>query len=264
MVRLPSVVINGWFTLVIVELIVADLILLATVRLVSVPNVVIFGWLAVVIDALIDAASIAPVMLMDCKPVMLVIFASAELKTPALTVPVAVKFAVLIVPATSRFCKPLIAVMFANAELKLPAFTIPSTVRLANAPTLVIFGWLAIVSIPLIVPVLILFTTSRFCKPLSTVMFASAVLNIPVVVVPDTVRLFAKMLPFTVKPVRLPKVVILFKVLGANVPLKVPPSIIPGTVKLLIVPLNALITPAFTVPDTVRFVVLIVLATVKF
>ena len=217
---------------------------------------------------------------------ILVRFASAELKIPALTVPVAVKsFALispdmvrlpaLILPVTFRLCTPLITVMFASAELKLPALTIPvavrwfvltvpSTVRPVSDPTLVILGWFAMVSIPLMVPVLILLITVRSCRPLSTVMFAKAVLNTPVVVVPDTVRLLAKMLPFTVKPVRLPKVVILFKVLGASVPLKVPPSIIPGTVKLLIVPLNALITAVLTVPDAVRFVVLIVLATVRF
>jgi hypothetical protein len=71
------------------------------------------------------------------------------------------------------------------------------------------------------------------------------------------------MLPFTVKPVRLPKLVILFKVLGASIPLKVPPSMVPGTVKLLIVPLKALKVAALTMPDAVRFAVLILFDTFR-
>ena len=100
----------------------------------------------------------------------------------------------------------------------------------------------------LIVPALILFATFKSCRPLIAVILACAVLNTPVVVVPDTVRLLAKMLPLTVNPVRLPRLVILFKVLGASVPLKVPPSIVPGTVKLLMIPLKALMLPALTDP----------------
>jgi hypothetical protein len=52
-------------------------------------------------------------------------FASAELKVPALTIPVAVRFVVLILFDTFRF---------------------------VSVPTLVMFGWFAVVILALIVP----------------------------------------------------------------------------------------------------------------
>jgi hypothetical protein len=48
--------------------------------------------------------------------------------------------------------------------------------------------------------------------------------------------------------------VILFNVPADKMPLNVPPMIVPGTVKLLIVPFNALNAAAVTLPDTVRLV----------
>jgi hypothetical protein len=91
-------------------------------------------------------------------------FACAELKVPALTIPVAVRFAVLILFDTFRF---------------------------VSVPTLVMFGWFAVVILALIVAALILPATFKFCRPLIAVILARAVLNTPVVVVPDTVRLLA-------------------------------------------------------------------------
>jgi hypothetical protein len=54
----PTVVINGWFALVIVALIVLASMLLVTVRLPNVPTVVMSGWFASVIVALMVRASI--------------------------------------------------------------------------------------------------------------------------------------------------------------------------------------------------------------
>jgi hypothetical protein len=69
----------------------AVLILFDTFRFVSVPILVMFGWFAVVILALIVAALILPATFKFCRPLILVIVASAELKVPALTVPVVVR-----------------------------------------------------------------------------------------------------------------------------------------------------------------------------
>jgi hypothetical protein len=55
----------------------------------------------------------------------------------------------------------------------------------------------------------------------------------------------------------------LFCAVCDKIPLKVPPSIIPGTVRLLIVPLNALMIAALTMPDAVRFAVLILFDTFR-
>ncbi len=161
-------------------------------------------------------------------------------------------------------------VMFAVAELNVPAVTVPdaliefATVRFVNVPTVVMLGWFAVVMLALNVAASIAPVTLNVCKPVILVMFACAELKVPAVTVPDTVKLLAKMLPLTVKAVRLPKLVILFNVLGASVPLKVPPLISPGTVKLLNVPLNAFTVDAAIVtadrlaasidPDTVRLV----------
>jgi hypothetical protein len=71
------------------------------------------------------------------------------------------------------------------------------------------------------------------------------------------------MLPFTVNAVSPPKLVILFCAVCDKIPLKVPPSMVPGTVKLLIVPLNALNVAALTMPDAVRFAALILFDTFK-
>jgi hypothetical protein len=75
----------------------------------------------------------------------------------ALTVPDAVRFAVLI--------------LF-------------DTFRLVSVPILVMFGWFAVVILALIVPALILFATFKFCRPLILVMFASAELKVPALTVP--------------------------------------------------------------------------------
>ena len=92
------------------------------------------------IDALIVPALILLATSKFCKPVMLVIVASAELRVPAFTVPV-----------TVRLCRPLMLVILASAELKVPAVTVPdavrfavlialATVRFIKVPTVVMFG----------------------------------------------------------------------------------------------------------------------------
>ncbi len=62
-------------------------------------------------------------------------FARAELKVPAFTVPVAVKFTVLMLLLTFRF---------------------------VSVPTFVMLGWFAVVILALIVPALMLFATFKF------------------------------------------------------------------------------------------------------
>jgi hypothetical protein len=65
------------------------------------------------------------------------------LNVAALTMPDAVRFAVLI--------------LF-------------DTFKLVSVPILVMFGWFAVVILALIVPALILFATLKFCRPLILVM----------------------------------------------------------------------------------------------
>jgi hypothetical protein len=77
----------------------------------------------VVILALIVPALILFATFKFCRPLILVIVASAELNVPALTVPVVVRLPALILPATFKSCNPLIVVMFASAELNVPALT---------------------------------------------------------------------------------------------------------------------------------------------
>ena len=111
-----------------------------------------------------------------------------------------------------------------------------------------------VVSVALIVFALILLATVRFCKPFNVVMFARAELNTPDVTVPDTVILFALILPLTVKALKLPKLVMVFCAVWLKVPLNVPPVIVPGTYRLLIVPDKELKLDEVTLPDTVKFV----------
>ena len=73
-----------------------------------------------------------------------------------------------------------------------------------------------------------------------------AIVAVVVLIEPDVI------LPLTVKAVKLPRLVILFKVPVDRVPLKVPPVIVPGTVKLPMVAVLALMVPASTVPLTVK------------
>src|SRR5436189_4062235 len=82
----------------------------------------------------------------------------------------------LTVPITFKFCTPLMVVMFALAALIVPAFTVPVEVRrvvlivfdtfkLLIVPTLVMLGWFAVLSVPLIVAAVILFATVMLVRP---------------------------------------------------------------------------------------------------
>jgi hypothetical protein len=97
----PTVVINGWFALVIVALMLAASILLVTVKLPNVPTVVMNGWFADVIVALIVAALI-----------VLVVNVPGTVKLPI---------------------RPFTALNDADVVL-------PTTVRFVNDPTVVING----------------------------------------------------------------------------------------------------------------------------
>ena len=83
--------------------------------------------------------------------------------------------------ATDRFCKPAILVMFAFTTLIAAAVTLPVTVRFVRVPTVVILGWLPVVNVPLIVFVLMLLVTVRFCNPLRLLMLAVVAVNKSVV-----------------------------------------------------------------------------------
>ena len=155
---------------------------------------------------------------------------------------------------TVKFATPPKFVIVAVAAFKVFVCILPDTVKFVKVPSVVMFGWFDVVSVALIEFAVIVLATVRFCNPLIVVMFASAELNTSAVTVPATVILFAYTLPFTVSPLKLPKLVIEFNAVWLNVPLKVPPVIVPGTYRLLIVPLKELIEDEVTLPDTVRFV----------
>jgi len=61
-------------------------------------------------------------------------------------------------------------------------------------------------------------------------------------------------LPVTVNALKLPRLVMLLIVPSDSVPLKVPPVIVPGTVRLPTIAVVLLILPEFTEPVTVRLV----------
>ena len=99
-------------------------------------------------------------------------------------------------------------VIFAVVALNTFVAIVPDTVRLVNAPTAVIFGWFAVVSVPLKVLAVILPVTVNPLRPLKFVIVAVVVLIEPAVI-----------LPLTVNALKLPRLVILFKVPSLNVPL---------------------------------------------
>ena len=100
----------------------------------------------------------------------------------------------LIVPATVKLSiDPL-------AALITPAVTVPAAVRLlvlielasvklVSVPTVVIFGWFAVVILALSVAASIAPVTLNDLRPLMLVRFAVAALNTPAVTVPLAVRL---------------------------------------------------------------------------
>ena len=85
--------------------------------------------------------------------------------------------------------------------------------------------------------------TVRPVRPVKLAMVALVVLIEPAVT-----------LPVTVSELKLPRLVILSKVPVLNVPLNVPPVMVPGTVKLPIVAVVELRLAEFTDPVTVRLV----------
>src|SRR5437016_948915 len=69
--------------------------------------------------------------------------------------------------------------------LKVPTSATPLTDRLVNWPTPVMFGWLAVVSVPLNVAAVILLVTVKLFRPVRFV-----VLKVPTSATPLTDRLF--------------------------------------------------------------------------
>lgn len=119
------------------------------------------------------------------------VLVSVPLIVPAVIFPVtvmAVRFARLVM----LFCAPA-----DNAPLKVPAVIVPVTFKLPSVPTFVMFGWLAVASVPVIVvaltdPAVMLFVTVKLLRTPSCVIPAwvlddSMPLNVPPVMVPVTV-----------------------------------------------------------------------------
>jgi len=257
--KVPPVIVPGTVKLPMVAVAALRLpasTVLLTVKLPNVPRLVILGCAAVVNVPPSVVPVIAPFTLNDVRPVRFAIVAVVVLIDPAVILPVTVnavklpnevilfnvpslnvplKVPPVIVPGTVKL--PIVAVV----ALRLPASTVPLTVKLPKVPRLVILGCAAVVSVPpSVVPVIAPFTLNDV-RPVRFAIVAVVVLIDPAVI-----------LPVTVKAVRLPRLVMLFKVPSDNVPLKVPPVIVPGTVKLPIVAVVALRLPASTVPLTVK------------
>ena len=81
--------------------------------------------------------------------------------------------------------------MFAVVAFKVLVVVLPDTVRFVKVPSVVMFGWFAVVSVALIVLALMLLATLKFCNPFRVLILASAELNTPAVTVPATVMLLA-------------------------------------------------------------------------
>ena len=144
---------------------------------------------------------------------------------------------------TVKFPTPPRFVMFAVVAYSVLSVVLPDTVRFVSVPSVVMFGWFDVVTVALIVFDVILFATVRFCIPP----------RLPIVAL-TTLIAFAVTFPLTVIALNLPNAVILSSVPCDNNPLKVPPTIVPGTERLPINPFNVLNAAEVILPDTVRFV----------
>src|SRR5205085_2876161 len=96
-------------------------------------------------------------------------------------VSVPLKVLAVILLVTVRLFKPVRFVV-----LKVPTSATPLTDRLFNWPTPVMFGWLAVVSVPLKVAAVMLLVTVRLFRPVRFV-----VLRVPISATPLTDRLFS-------------------------------------------------------------------------
>ena len=78
---------------------------------------------------------------------------------PVMFAPVPVTTSMFALPATSKLILPFAAGIltsefpFARLPTKLPAVTLPVTANEVNVPTLVMFGWAAVVTVPAVVAV---------------------------------------------------------------------------------------------------------------
>ena len=123
----------------------------------------------IALTVLIDPAVTFPDTVIACKLPKAVMLLSVPCdKVPLNTPPV-------IVPGTVKLpIKPFTTLIDA-------AVTLSVTVRFVSVPIVVMLGWFAVVNVPLIVFVLILFVTVRFCKPLRLLMLALVAVNRSVV-----------------------------------------------------------------------------------
>ena len=86
---------------------------------------------------------------------------------------------------TVRFDTPPKFVIVALFAYRVFRLELPDTVSAVNVPSVVMFGWFAVVIDPLIVPALMFSDTFKFSR------FPCAALKVPAVTVPDAVILFA-------------------------------------------------------------------------
>ena len=70
----------------------------------------------------------------------------------------------VILPVTVNALNPLRLVIVALVALTVPACTVPDTDKLVNWPSAVMFGWLAVVNVPLMVLAVILPVTVNALK----------------------------------------------------------------------------------------------------
>jgi hypothetical protein len=114
----------------------------------------------------------------------------------------------MIVPVTVRLPPTLALLVTVSAAMFAFVLTAnvlvvvdPLTVSCVSVPRPVIFGWFAVVIVPLIVPAVILFVTVRFVRPPKFAIVAVVAL-----------KLFVVTLPLTVILLKLPSAVILSSV----------------------------------------------------
>ena len=142
------------------------------------------------------------------------------------------------------------------------------TVKLFNPPKFVMFAVVAFIVFVVIFPLTVIAlklpkAVIVFCVPLDkaalyvfAVIFPVTVIlfNPPrfVIVAVTTLIAFELILPDTVNAFKLPRLVILFNAVVPKIPLKVPPSMVPGTFRSPINPLTVLNVFDVMLPVTVR------------
>ena len=146
----------------------------------------------------------------------------------------------------------------ASVPLNVPPVIVPPTVKLPSVPLVALIDAAVTAPVEVRLPLIVapLLTVMLLTVALAALIAAAVTLPVvvklpPISAPPVTDNVLAVMLPVTVNAVRLFRLVMPASVPADKVPLKVPPVIVPGTDKLPIVPLTALIAWAVTLPVAV-------------